>query len=41
MSGTETVNPAAARRRRAMNRAAIALAGVVILGVAAGTLIAS
>ena len=36
MSGTETVNAAAARRRRAMNRAAIALAGVVVLGVAAG-----
>jgi thiol-disulfide isomerase/thioredoxin len=36
MSGTETVNAAAARRRRAMNRAAIAVAGVVVLGVAAG-----
>ncbi len=35
MSSTETVNAAAARRRRAMNRAAIALAGVVVLGVAA------
>ena len=36
MSSTESVNAAAARRRRAMNRAAIALAGVVVLGVAAG-----
>lgn len=36
MSSTESVNAAAARRRRAMNRAAIALAGVVVLSVAAG-----
>ena len=36
MSSTESVNATAARRRRAMNRAAIALVGVVVLGIAAG-----